>query len=131
MNIKSYKHPLLFYALSTLLLWTFWRIAGYLSHQSENESMSFPMIIAFIGLITPMVVSLFLLLPNKELKQDFLSRFLNFDKIKLKYIVISCLLMLTSILLAQLISLLFGYSSEQFHITGTYTFTSGVFPSVL
>ena len=128
MNIKIYKHPLLFYALSTLLPWTFWSVAGYFSHQPENEGMSFPMIIAFIGLITPLVVSLILILPNKALKQDLLSRFLNFKKIKLSYILISCFLMLTSILLAQLISLIFGYSPQQFEITGTYTFTSGVFP---
>lgn len=36
--------------------------------------------------------------------------------------------MLGSILLAQAISLLFGYSPAQFVITGNYTFTSGVFP---
>ena len=36
--------------------------------------------------------------------------------------------MLASILLAQAISLLFGYSSSQFTITGHFTFTSGIFP---
>ena len=36
--------------------------------------------------------------------------------------------MLGSILLAQAISLLFGYSPSQFVITGHFTFTSGIFP---
>ncbi|HFC91605.1 MAG TPA: CPBP family intramembrane metalloprotease, partial [Leucothrix mucor] len=37
-------------------------------------------------------------------------------------------LMPFSILFAQAISLLFGYSASQFVITGSYTFSSGVFP---
>jgi hypothetical protein len=36
--------------------------------------------------------------------------------------------MLLSILLAQAISLLLGYSASQFVITGHFTFTSGIFP---
>ena len=36
--------------------------------------------------------------------------------------------MLASILLAQAVSLLFGYSADQFVITGHFTFSSGVFP---
>lgn len=36
--------------------------------------------------------------------------------------------MLASILLAQAISLLFGYSASQFQITGHFTFSSGIFP---
>src|SRR5690625_7199616 len=36
--------------------------------------------------------------------------------------------MLASILLAQAISLLFGYSSSQFSFSETFSFTAGVFP---
>ncbi|MDD3654785.1 MAG: CPBP family intramembrane metalloprotease [Desulfotomaculaceae bacterium] len=37
--------------------------------------------------------------------------------------------MLASILLAQAISLLFGYSTEQFKFSGGFSFTAGIFPA--
>jgi len=128
MNIKQYKHPILFYTLSTIIPWALWIVVAYLSHNFNNKSILLTSIIGFLGLLVPFIVALFLILPNKELKQDFLSRFFNLKTIELKYLLTTCLLMLTSILVAQLISLLFGYSFEQFQFTGSYTFTSGVFP---
>jgi hypothetical protein len=70
------------------------------------------------------------LLMNKDpgLKSDLFSRFFNFKSIKPVYIILTLFLMLSSILLAQAISLLFGYDSSQFVITGHFTFSSGVFP---
>lgn len=128
MNIKQYKHPFLFYALSTIIPWALWFIVAYLSHNFNNKSIILSSIIGFLGLLAPFIIALFLILPNKELKQDFLSRFFNLKIVKFKYLLITCLLMLTSILIAQLISLLFGYSLEQFQIRDSYSFTSGVFP---
>jgi membrane protease YdiL (CAAX protease family) len=62
------------------------------------------------------------------LRADLLQRLFNFKAIKKIYLFFACFLMLGSILLAQAISLLFGYSPSQFVITGHFTFTSGVFP---
>jgi len=128
MNIKAYKQPILFYGLSTIIPWVLWCIAGYGSHHFNREAGILTSSIAFLGLLAPLIIALCLILPSKELKQDLLSRFFNFKSIKLKYFIGACLLMVTSILVAQLISVGFGYSFHQFRITGGYTFTSGVFP---
>lgn len=130
MIIQKYKHPILFYGLSIAIPWILWFIAAYISHNAPDNR-QFVLIssgLSLLGLIAPVIVALFLILPNKEVKRDFLNRFFHFKTIKLRYLFITCLLMLTSILLAQLVSLLFGYGLNQFHITGSYTFTSGVLP---
>jgi membrane protease YdiL (CAAX protease family) len=54
---------------------------------------------------------------------------LEFKKIKPVYLFATFFLMLASILLAQAISLLFGYSVEQFKFSGGFSFTAGIFPA--
>ena len=65
---------------------------------------------------------------DKELLSDLLGRIFNFKEIKLRYWFITFFLMLISILLAQAISLSFGYSADQFQFAKSFSFTSGVFP---
>ncbi|MDH5712070.1 MAG: CPBP family intramembrane metalloprotease, partial [Gammaproteobacteria bacterium] len=84
--------------------------------------------VAFIGLLGPVAVSYWLISRDAALRADVYSRFFNFSAVRPVYIVIACGLMPASILLAQAISLLFGYSASQFVITGGFTFTSGIFP---
>jgi membrane protease YdiL (CAAX protease family) len=128
--IEKYKHPVLFYSLATIIPWGFWFAAGFISHITpyEDQYLRIASVIAFIGLLGPMGVSYFLIRRDPELIQDVYSRFFNFKHVKPTYIFITCFLMLGSILLAQAISLLFGYSASQFVITGQFTFTSGIFP---
>ncbi len=128
MKTYLYNKPLLFYILSTAIPWLFWFIAAYFSYSFPADEMWISSIIGFIGLLSPFVIAVVMMSKNKELYQDFISRFFNIKGIKVKYILIACFLMLTSIILAQLISLAFGYSTNQFQITDQYTFTSGVFP---
>lgn len=128
MNITHYKKTYLFYILSCAIPWALWTTAGYLSYKPAYTSELISGILSLLGLLAPLIIALFLILPNKDLKEDFFGRFFNFRSIASKYIFITCFLMLTSILLAQLISLAFGYSSEQFQIRGSFTFTSSVFP---
>ncbi len=85
-------------------------------------------VLGFIGLLSPMGVAYWLISKDFDLRVDVLTRLFNFKSIKSIYILLSCFLMLASILLAQAISLLFGYSSSQFVITGHFTFSSGIFP---
>jgi membrane protease YdiL (CAAX protease family) len=59
---------------------------------------------------------------------DLRNRFFNFRGVDLDYIVLTIVLMPLSILLAQLVSLLFGYSMEQFRLAESFSFSSGVFP---
>ena len=130
MIIEKYKHPILFYSLSTVIPWLFWFTAGYISHITpySNQNLKIASIVSFIGLLGPMGIAYWLIRKDSELKADIYRRFFNFKSIKPVYIFIACFLMLGSILLAQAISLLFGYSTSQFTITGHFTFSSGVFP---
>ncbi|MBN1397755.1 MAG: CPBP family intramembrane metalloprotease [Bacteroidetes bacterium] len=130
MTITKYKNPIHFYSLSTIIPWTFWFAAGYISHITpfKNEYLQIASILGFMGLISPMIVAYSLIHKDSELRNDVLKRFFNFKSIKSVYIVLTCFLMLSSILLAQAISLFFGYSASQFVITGHFTFSSGIFP---
>jgi hypothetical protein len=128
--MKHYKHPLLFYFLATLIPWVFWFSAGYISHLTPEKSFYTELVslLGFIGLLSPVVIAYWLMAREPNLKKDFLNRLFSVRSIKPFYIFITLFLMLASILLAQAVSLLFGYSADQFVITGHFTFSSGVFP---
>ncbi len=130
MNINIYKKTGLFYGLSTLIPWTLWFIAGYISHIETNSTAPqlWASIIAFGGLLAPVIITLFLARGNKKLAHDLKWRIFNFKGINSTYIVLTFILMPFSILMAQAVSLLFGYSMEQFQIAKTFSFTSGIFP---
>lgn len=128
--IKRYKRPFTFYFLSTAIPWIFWFTSGYLSHfEPLTKTLEWATgITSIVGLIAPFLVALYFMLPDKELRNDFLGRIINFRSIKSEYILITFFLMLLSILTAQTISLFFGYSTDQFALRGSFTFTSSLFP---
>ena len=128
--IQKYKHTTLFYVLATIIPWGFWFMAAYISHHfsSENRATDVATMLGLAGLVAPMVIAFWLIFRNRDLRRDAFGRFLNFGDGRLSYYLLACLLMPASILLAQAVSLLFGYSASQFVITGHFTFTSGVFP---
>lgn len=90
--------------------------------------MNIAIMLALVGLISPMIVAFVLMNRNPGLRKDFFNRFFNFKNINPWYIFLTCFIMLASILAAMAISLLFGYSPGQFVIRGQFTFTSGVLP---
>ena len=130
MNIHMYKKTGLFFGLATLIPWALWFLAGYISHIETAiiSTQKWASIIAFMGLLAPVVIVLFLTKNNKVLQRDLQKRLFNFKGIKSTYFVLTFLLMPMSILLAQAVSLLFGYSIEQFHLAESFSFSSGVFP---
>jgi uncharacterized protein len=130
MDITKYRRPVLFYSLSTIIPWIFWFVAGYVSHTTpyEDRYLQIASVLAFIGLLAPMGVTYWMISFDPELRADVFGRFFNVRAVKLPYMLVTCFLMLASILLAQAISLLFGYSPSQFVITGHFSFTSGIFP---
>ncbi len=95
---------------------------------AKDHYMELASILGFVGLLSPMVVAFWLVFRNASLKEDVLSRVFTFKSIKAFYLFVTFFLMPASILLAQAISLLFGYSPSQFAITGHFTFSSGIFP---
>ncbi len=128
--IKSYKSPLTFYILSITTPWSLWFLSAYFSHLEPYTRITewATAVTSLAGLLAPVIIALLFILPNKELKKDLLGRVFNFKSIGLKYILIAVFLMLISILAAQAISLLFGYSSDQFRLRGSFTFESAIFP---
>ncbi|AGL00590.1 CPBP family intramembrane glutamic endopeptidase [Desulfoscipio gibsoniae] len=128
MTIEKYRHPILFYSLATIIPWLFWFAAGYLSHitPSSNFYVTVSSILAFLGLLSPMIIAFSLMLPDQELRRDLFNRFFSTRKIKPIYLFLTLFLMLISILLAQAISLLFGYSVDQFKLSSG-SFTAGIF----
>lgn len=128
--IAKYKSPFAFYFLATAVPWGLWFLSAYLSHRIPfTKSLEWATgITSFAGLLAPVAIALFFILPDKELRKDFLGRYFNFKNIRPQYILITFFLMLLSILAAQAISLFFGYSTEQFELRGSFTFSSALFP---
>lgn len=128
--ISQYRRAPTFYAFSTIVPWTFWFVAGYVSHISpySDQNLRIASVLGFIGLLSPMGVACWLIVKDPALRSDVSGRLFNFGSIRPLYLFLTCCLMLASILLAQAVSLLFGYSPSQFVITGHFTFSSGIFP---
>lgn len=129
-SVPCYRNPALFFSLSTLIPWFFWMAAGYVSWMTpcEDSYLQIASLLAFIGLCVPVGVVYGMTARNKGLRKDIEKRFFNFKETKLVYVLLACVIMPLSILCAQAISLLFGYSFRQFIITGNFTFSSGIFP---
>jgi len=130
MTIEKYQHRILFYSLSTIISWLFWFIAAWLSHQipTNNIYKVTGSILGILGLVSPMVIAFIMMCSNSDLRKDLSGRLFKFKKTKSFYLFITCGLMLTSILLAQAISLLFGYSTSQFGLSGSFSFSYSLFP---
>jgi len=129
-SIYKYKNPKLFYFLSTLIPWALWFAAGYVSYLTpyDDKYLNIASILAITGLLAPIAIAFILIGKEPGLRKDVGKRFFNFRDIKPGYFLSACFIMPVSIMLAQAISLLFGYSPAQFLITGHFTFTSGIFP---
>lgn len=127
--IKNYRYPFRFYFFSTLIPWSLWLLAAYLSHRSDAQDFGFYIsALGLAGLCGPLLVAGYYIRKDRILLTDVSKRFLNLNASKWRYFVFAILLMPASILLAMAISLLFGYDTNQFIITGQATFSSGVFP---
>lgn len=127
--IQDYRHTYLFYFLATVIPWSFWGLAAYISH---SHDFSYPgelaSVLAFAGLLSPVVIVLVLIRGNSRLMDDTIRRFFNLRSGKPIYWLLTLFLMPASILLAQLVSLLFGYPASQFAFSESFSFTSGLFP---
>lgn len=122
----DYKRTGLFFGLSTIIPWGCWFIAADISYRYQNTNLT--SIIAFLGMVSPVFVIACFVKANRSLRNDLLSRLFNFKGISPFYFLFTVGFMLLSILLAQFVSLFFGYSAEQFRLAKHFSFNSGVFP---
>ncbi len=130
MDISSYRHPFLFYGLSTAIPWTFWFGAAYASHITPATPFLGAVvgILGVAGLLGPTVIAFSMIWPHKEMREDLRHRIIGLKGARPVYLFLACFLMLASILSAQAFSLLFGHSADQFRLAGTSSFSAGIFP---
>ena len=130
MSIKKYRHPVLFYSLSTAIPWVFWFAAAYLSHITPtNQLLAVSVsVLGVVGLLTPALIAFWMIWPDPDLRNDIRRRLFSLKDVRPIYLFLTCFLMLGSILLAQAISLLFGHSVNQFSLSGKTSFSAGIFP---
>ena len=127
--IQRYQHPFRFYFFSTLIPWVFWFIAAYLSHRSDSQEFDiYISVLGLAGLFGPLFVAGYYIGGDRRILTDVSSRVFNVTSANYRYFVFAFALMPASIILAMAISLMFGYSANQFIITGHATFSSGVLP---
>ena len=104
--VIKYRHTVLFYLLATLIPWIFWFAASYVSHHVVySESTWVAPLLGLAGLFFPMFLTIILVFQRRELRKDFLGRFLNLSSDKWQYYLTACLLMPASILCAMAVSL--------------------------
>lgn len=126
-SLYLYDRPGLFYFLSICTSWISWFIAAYLSHLEAYQRVSG--ILMLIGLVSPTVVAFTMIYVNDNLKKDLSERLFTFTALKPFYVLLAFSIMPFSILLAQGISLLFGYSAEQFLLSSHASFSFSLFPA--
>lgn len=130
MNIHRYRHPFLFYGLSTAVPWLFWFAAAYVSHITPTTGFlgATVGVLGVVGLLGPAVIAFSMIWPFAELREDLKRRIISLNGVTPVYGFLTCFLMLSSILLAQAISLLFGHSADQFLLADKSSFSAGIFP---
>jgi len=127
--LEKYNRPFLFYGLSLIIPWGLWFTVAYLSHLDGQTGAVkfFEQFLGIAGLVSPVFVAGYLFLSNRDLTADLKNRIFNVKEFNVVYLVVTFALIPLSIICAQFISVLFGHSLSQFHISGKPTFTSVVF----
>ncbi|HDQ00800.1 MAG TPA: CPBP family intramembrane metalloprotease [bacterium] len=130
MNPNYRYKPLTYYAVVFLGTYLFWFIGAYLSYRDESGAY---LLLLLLGLMTPFITSLVMILTSKNtaLKKDFVDRLVNLKRIQPGTLPVFFLIMPAAILLAIVISLPFGGSTDQFQIAEDFSFSVGAVPSLL
>ncbi len=132
-DIRSYNRPVLFYLLATFTTWGVWFAAAYFSHlelqRPEDELVSG--LLMLVGLASPMLIAFTMMYVTPSLRRDLLPRLFGFSRTQPRYIILACVLMPASILVAQGFSLFMGHGLEQFHFAEQPSFSFSLFPAWL
>lgn len=124
--INLFSHPWRFYCIVTIGCFALWFTAAWLSHFEENKFLWLITILQVAGLFFPFIVSWAMVRKNSQLKADLYSRLAEFSTPQLKACLTAIAIMFGSILFATTISLVLGYSSNQFLLSGHASFTAGI-----
>ena len=124
---KTYR-PFLFYTLSIVIPWTLWFLTAYISHRPDAAAhQTAQASLGLAGLFAPALIGAWLLRQNPQHWADAKSRLFRITGFPKIYLVAAALLCPIALVIAQIISLVFGHSLEQFRITGSPSFTFALF----
>ncbi len=128
-RIKYYNRPLTFYSLSLSVTWVFWFIAAFLSHSDAAHIIFHNLagIFELMGLVSPAVIAFSMMYRDPHLRGDMIHRVFRLSDARASYLMMACFLMPLSIILAQVISLFFGHSIDQFTFSGHASFSFSLF----
>lgn len=113
--------------VATAVPWVSWLWAGYLSHRRNPPGVPIA-ILGVLGLLAPMVVAGVLIARDPVLVKDTLHRLVDFRAVNGWYVVLACVLMPATLLVATAISVAGGGDCDQFLLRGGVSFTAGVIP---
>ena len=126
--VSAYRHIGIFYLGATVIPWAFWLLAGWNTHRPLAQVWA-PWILTVLsmtGLCAPMLMASVLIWRDPVLRHDARGRLFRWPHGRGKYVVLAFVLMPASILLAQALSLLMGYSTTQFRFAEHPSFSAGV-----
>lgn len=128
--LSDYSHPWRFYFLATVIPWTFWFGAAWLSHLPSQTPvvLGWTLVLQLIGLAAPVGVVAWLLRDKPALRRDIRARLLWPRGAGPAHFLLASVLLPASALAGIAVSLLFGYSAEQFRLRDGFSFTSGLMP---
>jgi membrane protease YdiL (CAAX protease family) len=131
MKQSSLYNPVKFFVITYAITFLSWSLAIYTSTLENGESVFILFLIP--GMLAPFAAALWMILTSKspQLKQLFVRRLFNLRLIRPISIFPMILIMPVAILLAGLISLLFGQSSAQFQLAEGFSFSVSVVPSLV
>lgn len=125
----AYSRPWTFFALSMVIPWGAWLTAGWISHSAYATELHWLVLaLAIGGLCAPFVLTLVMVARYPTLRADLGARFTNVDRITPWAAVLAVALLPVFLLLGTGISLLFGYSPEQFELRNVFIAAAGGVP---
>lgn len=131
--VARYRHPLLFYTLSTAIPWVLWFTAGRLSHLPDQTLLVRGLVgvLGLVGLVAPVAVAAALVWRDPVLRRDVLHRLVNVTAVPAWAWVLAVVLLPGALLLGTAVSLVLGYPLDQFLFREGFSFTAGLVPAWL
>lgn len=123
-----YAHPWRFFLLATAIPWLLWFAAAWTSRQGSGMALE-TSVLGIAGLAAPLGVVAWMTRNQPELRRDIRARLVNFRGVSWVWVVLAAGLLQMAVFAASAISLLFGYSADQFLIRDGFTFTAGLVPA--
>lgn len=120
-----YRHAGRFFLLATAIPWALWLPAAWLSRQPDSGLLVG--VLGIAGLLAPVAVVAWLVRGDPALVRDIVRR-LGVRGVRPLWLLVAGGLMPAAVVVATLISLPWGYSTDQLLLRGAFTFTAGVVP---